>query len=74
MQNGTEVPLPGWLKVTPVDSSFAMSVDQPYYLQVCVSISTSTPQGSFTVALNEKVDGQPFSGEFVLEITDMTFG
>jgi hypothetical protein len=74
MQNGTEVPFPDWLKVTTADSSFAMSADQPYYLQVCVRISTSTPQGSFTIVLNEKVDGQPFSGEFVLEITDMTFG
>jgi hypothetical protein len=68
MQNATETPLPGWLQVTPVNSSFVMLTDQPYYLQVCVDISALAPQGSFTVVLNERVNGQPFSGEFVVQV------
>jgi hypothetical protein len=71
IQNGTEIPLPGWLQVTPVNSSFVMLADQPYYLQICVNISASAPNGSFTVVLNERVNGQPFSGEFVVQVQDI---
>lgn len=68
MQNGTEVALPDWIAVKPVNESFVMTADEPYALQVCVSISNSPPLGDFTVALNESVDGQAFTGELSVEI------
>jgi hypothetical protein len=68
MQNGTEVALPAWIVVKPVNASFVMAADEPYDLQVCVTISDSPPLGDFTVALNESVNGQAFTGEMSVEI------
>jgi len=68
MQNGSEVALPSWIVVKPVNASFVMAADVPYDLQVCVTISDSPPLGDFTVALNESVNGQPFTGEMSVEI------
>jgi len=73
MQNSTEIPPPNWLNVTPASSSFVMSADQPYYLQVCVTISSAAPLGGFTVILDEKVNGQQFSAEFLLDISSIMF-
>ncbi len=71
VENGTEVRLPSWLQVTPVNSSFVIQADQPYYFQICVSINTSTPQGTFNVALNESVNGQTFMDEFQIWINNV---
>jgi len=68
MQNGSEVALPAWIVVKPVNASFVMAADEPYDLQVCVTISDSPPLGDFTVALNESVNGQAFTGEMSVEI------
>ncbi|MDA4135069.1 MAG: hypothetical protein OK441_05830 [Thaumarchaeota archaeon] len=68
MQNGSEVALPSWIVVKPVNASFVMAADEPYDLQVCVTISDSPPLGDFTVALNESVNGQSFTGEMSVEI------
>jgi hypothetical protein len=70
IENGTEAPLPSWLKVAPVNSSFMITADTHYFFQVCVSINTSAPQGTFTIVLNESVNGQPFLDEFELMITE----
>jgi len=73
IQNGSETALPPWIAVKPVNSSFQLVADTPYNLQVCVTISTSPPLGDFTVVLNETVNGEKFSGEFVVEIGSGTF-
>jgi hypothetical protein len=68
VQNGSEAALPMWIAVKPVGASFVMTADEPYELQICVSISDSPPLGEFTIALNEIVNGQLFTGELGVEI------
>ena len=68
MENGTEIPLPSWLQVTPANSSFVIMADQPYEIQVCVYGFAPMPYGTFTVALNEEVNGQAFIDEFQLSV------
>jgi hypothetical protein len=66
LENGAVQPLPSWLTVNQPEPSFKLPADEPYYFGFSVTISTIAPQGFYSLALAETINGQSFSGSVVI--------
>lgn len=61
LENGTVTKLPSWLQVSSQASSFYLDPNQPFYFFIGVNATAQAPLGTYTIVLNETVNGHVFS-------------
>jgi hypothetical protein len=66
LENGAVQPLPSWLTVSQPEPSFKLPANEPYYFGFDMTISSTAPQGLYSLALAETINGQSFSGSVVI--------
>jgi hypothetical protein len=67
------VPLPSWLHVYIPKPSFNLNATEPYYFLIQPT-THSAPQGAYTFAIKELVDGQEFTQYVRINIMDIFLG
>lgn len=74
MINDTRVvPLPSWLSVEIPNSTLTLNARDPYYFMIN-PITSSAPEGTFTVTIGENVEGQDYVENLRLHIFNVRFG
>lgn len=74
MLNGSKiVPLPSWLAVEIPNSTLTLNSREPYYFMIN-PITSSAPEGTFTVAIGENVGGQDYVEDLSLDVFNVHFG
>ncbi|MDE1763320.1 MAG: hypothetical protein KGH88_03635 [Thaumarchaeota archaeon] len=67
-QNGTTTPMPSWLSVNLVPSSFTLNYSQPFYMKVETS-TMAPPSGVHdTVLVGEQISGKNYTGHIEVSI------
>ena len=64
LENGAVQPLPSWLTVNQPEPHFKLPTNEPYYFGFDITVSSTAPQGFYSLALAEMIDGQSFSAAF----------
>ncbi|MGI0026143.1 MAG: hypothetical protein ACREA4_13490, partial [Nitrososphaera sp.] len=73
LHDGKIVPLPSWLEVDILDSSFSLNDSQPYYFVIrAIRTSESAPLGMHTVVIEEIIDGQRFTQNLQIRVMEPT--
>lgn len=64
-------PLPRWLSVNIVNSSFTLDATQPYLVEMEVNVTSQT-SGNATLAIQEDEGGKTYVGKAVVEVASLT--
>ncbi|MDE1766620.1 MAG: hypothetical protein KGI27_10180 [Thaumarchaeota archaeon] len=67
-QNNTTVPLPSWLSVKLVPSSFTLNYSQPFYMKVETGTMAPPTGAHATVLVGEKIGGKNYTGHIQVSI------
>lgn len=67
-QNNKTVPMPSWLSVDFVPSSFTLNASQPFYLKMETSTITPPSGSNATVVVGEQIGGKIYTGHIQIKV------
>lgn len=72
-QGNSTAPMPDWLTVNFVPSSFALNYSQPYYIKMETGTHDAHSGANATVLVGEKIGGKEFTGKIKVEIPNPVY-